>query len=90
MDSYHIRVNGSAIFSNILALKSQLAGLPQGKSVHFDLSEVVLIDHTVMEFIDHYRNDYIEKGGRCEIHGLEKHEAYAEHELAARINKPLD
>jgi MFS superfamily sulfate permease-like transporter len=89
-DTYLIRVRGSAIFSNILALKSQLAELPDGKSVLFDLSEVFLIDHTVMEFIDHYRDDYVEHGGHCEIRGLEEHEAFSEHELAARVSKPLD
>lgn len=89
-DTYLIRVRGSAIFSNILALKSHLALLPVGKTIFFDLSEVFLIDHTVMELIDHYRDDYIEQGGRCEIRGLEEHEAYADHELAARINKPQD
>lgn len=82
-----IKVSGSAIFSNFISLKSQLATLPDGKTVIFDLANAYLIDHTVMEFIDHYRDDYIERGGQCEIHGLEKHEAYADHELAARKRK---
>jgi MFS superfamily sulfate permease-like transporter len=82
-----IRVRGSAIFSNVVALKSELAGFPNGKSVTFDLSDVYLIDHTVMEFIDQFCNDYRASGGRCEIHGLASHEAFAPHELAARIRK---
>jgi len=79
-----IRVSGSAIFSNFIALKSELSELPDGKSITFDLSEAYLIDHTVMEFIEHYRENYIERGGRCEIHGLASHEPYADHALAAR------
>ncbi|QPK65148.1 SulP family inorganic anion transporter [Methylomonas sp. LL1] len=86
-DTVLIKVSGSAIFSNFIALKSQLATLKHGKTVIFDLSDVYLIDHTVMEFIADYRDDYIERGGRCEIKGLGQHEAYADHELAARINK---
>ncbi|QSA95843.1 SulP family inorganic anion transporter [Methylococcus sp. EFPC2] len=82
-----IRVSGSAIFSNFLALKSQLAEFPAAKTVVFDLSDAYLIDHTVMEFIEHYRQDRIARGGHCEIHGLGEHEAYADHVLAARINK---
>lgn len=82
-----IRVSGSAIFSNFIALKSEVAELPDGKTLIFDLSDAYLIDHTVMEFIDRYRQDYIERGGRCEIHGLARHEPYAEHELAARKQK---
>jgi MFS superfamily sulfate permease-like transporter len=79
-----IRVSGSAIFSNFIALKSELSELPDGKAITFDLSEVYLIDHTVMEFIEQYRENYIERGGRCEIHGLADHEPYADHGLAAR------
>ncbi|WP_198323386.1 MULTISPECIES: SulP family inorganic anion transporter [Methylococcus] len=83
-----IHVRGSAIFSNFLALKSALAELPAGKTILFDLSDVYLIDHTVMEFIDHFRDDVIAQGGRCEIRGLAGHEPYGEHELAARIKTP--
>lgn len=85
-----VRVSGSAIFSNFIALKSEVAGLPDGKTVIFDLSDAYLIDHTVMEFIDRYREDYIERGGCCEIHGLASHEPYADHALAARKHKSLD
>jgi MFS superfamily sulfate permease-like transporter len=84
---YHIRVSGSAIFSNFIGLKSEASELPDGKTVIFDLSEAYLVDHTVMEFIDHYRHDYIDRGGRCEIHGLERHEPYSDHPLAARRRK---
>jgi MFS superfamily sulfate permease-like transporter len=84
-----IRVSGSAIFSNFIALKSEVAEIPGDKTLIFDLSDAYLIDHTVMEFIDHFRDDYIERGGRCEIHGLASHEPYADHALAARKHKPL-
>jgi MFS superfamily sulfate permease-like transporter len=82
-----VKVQGSALFSNLLSLKSELAGFADGKTVVFDLTDTYLIDHTVMDFIDRYRDDYIERGGRCEIHGLDDHEAYAEHPLAARRNE---
>lgn len=82
-----IRVSGSALFSNFLSLKSELADLPQGKTVFFDLSDAYLIDHTVMEFINRFRADCLAHGGYCEIRGLAGHTAYGEHALAARINK---
>lgn len=82
-----VKVQGSALFSNVLALKSELAGFADGKTVVFDLTDTYLIDHTVMDFITRFRDDYIEHGGRCEIHGLDEHEAYAEHPLAARRNE---
>lgn len=84
---YRIKIDGSAIFSNFIALKSQLADLPVGKTIIFDLSAAYLIDHTVMDFIHAYRQDYIDQGGDCEIQGLSQHTSAAEHELAARIKK---
>ncbi len=79
-----VRVLGSAIFSNFIGLKSELATLPPGQTILFDLTEAYLIDHTVMEFIEHFRRDYMERGGRCEIHGLEKLTASSTHPLAVR------
>lgn len=81
---WSVEVKGAAIFSNFISLKSELASLADGGEVVFDLANADLIDHTVMEFIDHYRDDYIARGGRCEIRGLSGLEAVGEHELAAR------
>ena len=55
-DTYHIAVSGAAVFSNFISLKSLLADFPKQKQVFFDLSEADLIDHTVMEFIHHFKN----------------------------------
>lgn len=89
LDTYVIQIDGSAIFSNFIALKSALAELPGSKTLLFDLSDTYLIDHTVMEFIDHFRRDYVERGGRCEIHGLDHHEPYSDHPLAARKRRTV-
>lgn len=83
-EQWTVKVDGSALFSNFLALKSELAALGDGKTVIFDLSDADLIDHTVMEFIDGYRMDYAARGGRCEIRGLENLQALGDHALAAR------
>jgi MFS superfamily sulfate permease-like transporter len=83
-NTYHIKVSGSAVFSNIISLKSLLAEFPTQKKVYFDLSEADLIDHTVMEFIHHFSEEYKHGGGQCEIVGLDDHHAYSNHHLAAR------
>lgn len=83
-DTYHIEVSGAAVFSNFIALKSLLADFPTGQNVFFDLSEADLIDHTVMEFIHHFAEDYNQAGGHCEILGLDNHERYSAHHLSAR------
>lgn len=82
----YVKVRGSAIFSNFIGLKSALAGLPQGKRLIFDLADTYLIDHTVMEFIEHFQHDYVDGGGACEIRGLENLTPYSSHPLAVRRN----
>lgn len=82
-----IRIEGAALFSNFTALKSELVQLPAGEAVVFDLSAASLVDHTVMDFIDRFRLDRITGGGRCEVRGLDEHQAYSEHPLAARLRK---
>ena len=81
---YRIRVDGAAFFANFLSLKSEMAALPERKKLIFDLSEADTIDHTVMEFIHHYCDDYRRRGGQCEIQGLHLHKASSPHPLAAR------
>ncbi|CAL1242060.1 protein of unknown function (plasmid) [Candidatus Methylocalor cossyra] len=41
-----------------------------GKEIILDLSDAYRIDHTVMEFIDHFRGDTVGRGGRRDIRGL--------------------
>lgn len=81
---YRVKISGAAFFANYLALKDDLAKLPKGKTVIFDLSESWCIDHTVMENLHHFCQDYQSSGGRAEIRGLEQHIATSKHPLAPR------
>jgi len=82
-----VEISGAAIFSNMLALKEALSGLESGKTVVFQLNDTYLLDHTVMEFFHDFQHDYEGRGGVCQFMGLEYHEAYANHPLAARRMK---
>lgn len=81
---YHVKIGGAAFFGNYLFLKSDLAELPPGKTVIFDLSSSSSIDHTVMENLHHFCEDYEGKGGHAEIRGLEQHVPTSKHPLAPR------
>lgn len=81
---HRIAIQGSAIFANFVGLKSELAEIPTGQTIIFDVNDASYIDHTVMEFIDQFKTDYIERGGHCEIHGLSGLSAVSAHPLAAR------
>jgi len=81
---FRIGIDGAAFFANFLSLKSELAAMPEGKKLVFDLSEAETVDHTVMEFIHDFCEDYERRGGQCHILGLDSHMASSDHPLAAR------
>jgi MFS superfamily sulfate permease-like transporter len=83
-DTYHLEVHGAAVFSNFITLKSLLADFPARKTLFFDLSETDLIDHTVMEFIHQFAEDYNHEGGHCQIIGLNEHHSFSDHELSSK------
>lgn len=84
-----IHIEGAAIFCNFLALKEALVQIEDGKTLIFNSSCVSLIDHTVMEFFHEFQHDYESRGGRCELRGLDEHEAFSAHPLAARRLKTV-
>ncbi len=79
-----VHIQGAAVFSNFMALKEALAQIEHGKTLIFDKSAVTLIDHTVMEFFHEFQHDYEAQGGHCEFQGLDAHESFSDHPLAAR------
>jgi MFS superfamily sulfate permease-like transporter len=83
-DVYHVRLGGAAFFAKLLALKKDLALIPSGKTVIFDLSDTSTVDHTVMEFLHHYCEDYERGGGVAEMAGLDNHASTSKHPLAPR------
>ncbi len=83
-DEIILTIIGSAIFSNFLRLKTDLANLEDGKTITIKLDEAFLIDHTVMEFFHDFEHQYQHKGGNCIFEGLDDHEALAEHPLSVR------
>ncbi|MDP3589621.1 MAG: SulP family inorganic anion transporter, partial [Methylobacter sp.] len=83
-DTLTVKLLGSALFSNFLPLKKALAQLDKGKTVILDFSDGYLIDHTVMEFIHDYTQNYEAQGGRCRKVG-KAFETFSDHALAARL-----
>jgi MFS superfamily sulfate permease-like transporter len=81
---FTVRIEGSAIFANFVGLKSALADIPLGQAITFDVTDASYIDHTVMEFIEQFQHDYIDRGGKCIVNGLEDLVGYSDHPLAAR------
>ena len=63
-ETIEVHIVGSAIFSNFLALKTQLATVEKGQSIIFYLNQAYLIDHTVMEFFHDFHDQFVEEIGR--------------------------
>ncbi|MFN9801020.1 MAG: SulP family inorganic anion transporter, partial [Bacteroidota bacterium] len=71
-------------FSNFILLKKTLDRLPRNGHIIVDFSDSQLVDHTVMENLHRYMEDYNLGGGHFEITGLEHHEKFSSHAMAAR------
>lgn len=83
-DTLVVKLFGSAIFSNFLPLKMALSTLDKGKTIIFDCSDGYLIDHTVMDFIHEYQQNYEAQGGKFQQVGKAL-EVFSDHALAARL-----
>jgi MFS superfamily sulfate permease-like transporter len=83
--NYSVKISKAAVFSNFLGIKRKLDAIPAGFKVTIDLEDTLLVDHSVMENLHQFRNDYERGGGKVNIVGLEGHEAVSSHSSAARV-----
>lgn len=81
---YLIGVKGYSSFVNFLKLKKRLDLVPNKQHVILDFSMTDFVDHSVMEHVYNYSNDYRSKGGDFEVIGLDVHDAYSPHPFASR------
>ena len=69
-DNFHrLTVRDAAVFSNYISLQNRLDALPTGQHVVIDLSQTKLVDHTVLENLNRFRNEYTATGGLVEMIG---------------------
>lgn len=74
----------SAIFTNYLGIKEALAKLPLGKAIDLDFGKTVLVDHSVMENLHHFEEEYTRAGGTVTYRDLESLQPVSSHPYAAR------
>jgi MFS superfamily sulfate permease-like transporter len=88
-DTHGIVVKDAAVFSNYLGLKKYLDAVPRKEHVVIDFAKTRLVDHTVLENIERFKNEYNQEGGNFEIRGLENHKPSSSYPTAARVlSKP--
>lgn len=83
-DQYLVSIRDAAIFSNYLSFKKCLDQIKPGKSVTFDFAEAHIVDHTLLEHLHHFEEDYHNEGGTVHMRGMGKHKAHSDHPLATR------
>jgi hypothetical protein len=89
-DEYQVKVKDAAIFSNYLSFKSCFEQIKPGKKVVFNFTEAKIIDHTLLEHLHHFEEDYHNAGGHVVMHGMGKHTAHSAHPLATRKMSPAN
>ncbi len=86
-NNYLVEISKAAVFTNYLGVKSKLEAIPYGFDVTIDLKKTKLVDHSVMENLEHFKHDYEANGGTVMIKGLENHQPLSSHSLSSRKSK---
>ena len=86
MDSrgYYVSVKHFCSFLNFFKLKQKLDIIPQESDVVVDFSLCKFVDHTVMENLNDYQDDFARRGGNFEVIGLDLHDTKSGHPFALR------
>jgi len=82
--TYVIQVRSAAVFSNWIPVRRRINSLETDKDVVVDLSEALLVDHTVMEKLHEMERAFAQTQRRLTIVGLDDHLQFSEHPAAAR------
>ncbi len=83
-DEYNLTIQGSATFSNLMGFKKAFSQLKSGKKVWLDFSKVKLIDHSFMELLKDFEDEYTHAGGTVIVKGFERFQPFSNHPLAGR------
>jgi MFS superfamily sulfate permease-like transporter len=83
-DCYLVEIDKSAVFSNFMGIKRKLEAIPPGFLVTIDLKNTQLVDHSAMESLFHFKDEYEQNGGKVSLIGLENHSPVSAHKFSAR------
>ncbi len=82
--TYRVSLQHAAVFSNWVFIKHQLSKLDRQRDVILDLSDVHLVDHTVMEKLHEMEMEFEEAGRKFHVVGLDNHRQLSNHPHSAR------
>lgn len=82
--NYDIKVIDSAIFSNLIGYKRLFRQLKPGKKITLNFSESRIVDHSFLEALHHFEEEYVHTGGDVKVQGFDNFKALSNHPLATR------
>ena len=78
----HLEINRAAVFSNFIKVKNKLLEFPMTSNVVLDVSDCVLVDHSVIETLHHLKDDFETEGGHLVIMGIDEFIPISKHKLS--------
>ncbi|MEP6736200.1 MAG: SulP family inorganic anion transporter [Chryseolinea sp.] len=85
---YNINVKDAAIFSNLIGFKKMFHKLQPGRNVVMNFADAHIVDHTFMETLHHFEEEYTNGGGQVIVNGFEHFQFFSNHPLASRKFSP--
>lgn len=85
---YNIKIKDAAIFSNLIGYKKVFSKIKPGKKVTFNFSDARIVDHSFMEALHHFEDEYQHAGGSVAVMGLDDFKAVSNHPMATRKFDP--
>lgn len=87
-NEYTISVKDAAIFSNLIGFKKMFSRIKPGKRVTINFAAARIVDHTFMEQLHHFEEEYHHTGGSVTMLGFDHFQLMSNHPLAARKFSP--
>jgi MFS superfamily sulfate permease-like transporter len=87
---YQILIKESAIFSNLIGFKKIFNRIKPGQKVVINFSEAKIVDHSFMEYLHHFEEEYQHHGGVLSIQGFDYFQMSSNHPLATRKMVPVN
>lgn len=83
-DSVRLIMRNGATFWNLYKFKQTLLKVQKSNFIIVDFTRCKIIDSTMMEFLEQFKNERIDKGLEIDYIGLEQFHKHSEHKYSAR------
>lgn len=85
---YEISFSGVFNFLNLLKIKQTMKNVPRSEKVEIKLHDAILIDFSVMEYLNEFGKKYDKTGGKWMMIGLDHHETTSRHPHSLQLLSP--